>query len=322
MCIYKNMVFVLHKKCNASCAMCCFESNPESVERLDINRIRKYVIESKEISCITDVSFTGGEPFLEYRKLLDLCALAKDCGKRVRTITNGYWAASYNKALDRLSELKENGVVKLTVSHDNYHSKYVETECVNNVLKACNEIGLNCDVSLVKIKNEKIGDLIDKMAEDLNNIPVNIIPCLPVGGASKTFSLDDFDRKVTPGKTRCHYGSSFVVSYDGNIYPCCSQTIFDSVLNVGNFYDINLHSALYKLKNNSALYLLRNECMGDFVLWVKENTDIKIPSKVVNVCELCGLLFSPSNVIKTKKYIDERIGFLLSKRGVYGGSSF
>jgi MoaA/NifB/PqqE/SkfB family radical SAM enzyme len=318
MCIYKNMVFVLHKKCNASCSMCCFESNPKSIEHLDINRVREYIIESEKIPGITDVSFTGGEPFLEYRKLLDLCRLAKDCGKRVRTITNGYWATTYNKALSRLKELKESGVIKLTVSHDNYHKEYIKTECVNNILKACNEIGLSCEVSLVKIRNEKVGDLIDKMAGELNNIPLNIIPCLPVGGANRVFSSDDFDRQITPEKTRCHYGSSFVISYDGGIYPCCSQVIFNTILKIGEFHDISLGAALYKLKNNSALYLLRNESMNDFSLWVKENTDIKIPSKVVNVCELCGLLFSPGNVIKIKEYIDKRIDFLLLKGSVRG----
>lgn len=74
-------------------------------EKLRIESIKQNIDEAKEIEDITTISFTRGEPFLEYNELLDLVKYASKNGKRITTITNGFWIISYECGYSRLKEL-------------------------------------------------------------------------------------------------------------------------------------------------------------------------------------------------------------------------
>ena len=44
---YRTLAFAIHKKCTASCKHCCFECNPNSPEKLNVERVKEYINESK-----------------------------------------------------------------------------------------------------------------------------------------------------------------------------------------------------------------------------------------------------------------------------------
>ena len=312
---YTKLAFTLFRKCNASCSMCCFDSNPNCSEKLRIERIKQYIDEAKGIEYITTISFTGGEPFLEYYELLDLVKYASSSGKRVTTITNGFWATSYEFAYSRLKELQDAGLKHISVSHDSYHKEYIKSEYVANLLKAASQIGLPSTMACVKIKGEKIEDILDGLDNSLYATDLEIVPCLPAGGAKTTFNDCDYDRTLrtdTEG-LRCIYGGNLVVAYDGNIYPCCSQMVFETGLSIGNFEELSLHEVLKKVKNNALLYLLRNKELKIFTDYAKIELNMEIPEKIVNPCELCALLFSKINTPRFKEFVNIEINKLLNK---------
>lgn len=309
---YKTLGFSLHRKCNASCDMCCFECNPNSKEVLDYKRIKEYIAESKEIEDIKTISFTGGEPFLEYEKLYDLVSFSKECNKHTACITNAYWAKSYNTAYELLAQLKEVGLTKMNISHDAFHKQYVPTSFVKNALYALRDLGIPVTLGMIRLKDEDIGGTINDLGDALYSANLQVFPCYPSGGALNSFGFEQFDRTLKPQNMRCIYDGNMVVLYDGTIYPCCSQVIIETGLSIGNFNDISLKEALKKTKNNALLHFLRTKELDFFMEYAKENLDINIPSLITNPCEICGLLFKKENLEKFIPYVLEQIQPIMS----------
>lgn len=193
---YKTLAFTLFNTCNASCSMCCFECTPQSDDVLDISRVKEYIAESASIDEIKTISFTGGEPFLKYKSLVELVKYASYHSKRVTTISNGFWATSYDKAIKRLAELQASGLNHISISHDFYHKKYVKTEYVANLLRAASSLGVSSTLAMVKMKNQDIGAIVDELGNSLYATTLEILPCLPAGGARRNFSDDSFDRTI------------------------------------------------------------------------------------------------------------------------------
>lgn len=306
---YDVLAFTLTKKCTAHCKICCFGCSPNCMERLDLKRVREYIDMASTIDYIKTIAFTGGEPFLLYEDLIDLIQLASSSGKRVTTITNGYWANDYNDVLNKLDLLKRKGLNHLSLSYDHYHEKFVKVENIRNILKASMQIGLPTSLAIVKLKDEKVSEIINDLDDCLYATNLEIIPCLPVGSAKANFISDKFEKIYNSNsrKLRCTYNGMLVILYNGSILPCCSQAVIETGLRIGDFNEISLQEALFKVKNNKLLYAIRNSEMRCFYQFAKNVENIPLPDKVVNPCELCMNLFKPENVSRYRKMFDYEI---------------
>lgn len=314
--IYDTLGFTIHRACNAACSICCFSSSPACEEKLNVKRIKEYIDESKDIPEIKTIAFTGGEPFLNYDLLTDLICYAKKAGKKVNTVTNGFWAEDEEATYNRLSYLKKCGLDYLSLSHDSYHKKFVKTENIRNILRATTKLDIPTSLAIVKLKDEDVGKIIDEIGSEIYTASIKIGPCLPVGRAEKSFADDKFDRTIDSSKAKCFYGGNLVVCYDGTIYPCCSQVIVNTGLGIGNFEEISLKEAMSRLKNNALLYFLRNADMQFYAQYAKEKLGIKIPDKIVNPCELCEILFKKENIDSFYDYVMENIRAMKKRKAV------
>ena len=61
-----------------------------------------------------------------------------------RIITNAFWAKSKERAVAKLTELKEAGLTELTISCDDYHQAFVPLANVKRANEAAIEVGLPC----------------------------------------------------------------------------------------------------------------------------------------------------------------------------------
>lgn len=312
--IYETLGFTLHRKCNAACSICCFESGPNCMEKLDVKRIKEYINESKDIPDIKSIAFTGGEAFLEYETLVELIKQSHLAGKEVSIATNGFWANDYSETYKKLEYLKKCGLSFLSLSYDNYHSKFVDAQNIRNILSVCTKLDIPTSLAIVKLKNENVGNIIDELGDYIYTAAIKVGPCLPVGRAKKTFSKDEYVYSIDTCTARCAYGANMVVNYDGTIYPCCSQVIVNTGLGIGNFKDLSLREAISKLKNNALLYFLRNRDMTFFAEYAKKNLKIDVPDKIVNPCELCQLLFEPKNIHKYEEFVMNSIKELKNQK--------
>lgn len=251
--------------------------------------IENYIQQSAVIPVIQTISITGGEPFLDYKKVCTIARLVHASGKRLTVITNGYWANSMDIVMERLSQLKDYGLVRLSISHDNYHKQFIKTQNIKNILESAIKLSLPTSLAIVVRSQEKASAIIGELGDSLIATDIRIAPCLPVGGAKKIFEESDYIRKFDiKDKLACFYGKIMLIHYDGYIYPCCSQMIVSSGLRIGKAADMNLKDALFKLKNNKLLHTLRNSDLKIFLKALPESEQLKLPKEYVNACEFCG----------------------------------
>lgn len=288
---YNSLAVSLFRKCSASCSICCFESTPDKTERLEIEPLKKYILSSKQLSYIKEISFTGGEPFLEYSLLKDLVSFSKNIGKTCTCVTNAFWADNLNDTEECIMELKNSGLVKLTVSYDEFHSEFVKPQNIINVMKACKKIGLFLSLSI--IKSSKTHQIIDELDNDILDVPLSIHSPFYVGGAKKNniSSIQTRENK----QLKCPYNGSFTLVYDGNIWPCCSPSFVETAIELGNYHCGDVSESLRTIRKHGILHIIKRFGF-DFFNQEAKNLGFDVPEYVASPCELCALYFNKNNI--------------------------
>ncbi len=98
--------------------------------------------EAKRIGTVRSVYFEGGEAFLYYPVLLKGLRMARKAGLDVGIVTNGYWATSYEDALEWLRPLRPIGIMDLSISNDPYHYGAGEPNRAEIAQRAARDLGL------------------------------------------------------------------------------------------------------------------------------------------------------------------------------------
>lgn len=287
---YTTLGIVMHAECNAECDICSESCSPNRHERLDAERIKE-IIDSFGDTSINTVAFTGGEPFLYYDRLIDLVRYAKQKGFSPTVVTNGFWAISDEIVEERIRELVDSGLTKLNISYDNYHKKYIAQENINRIVKQCNRYHLPYLIAVVKLKMERIGDLVDAFPVENGLINLMIVPCEPAGRAKIKFEERSFVRNTPINGQSCPYNGIITIASDGRIYPCCAHQVFGSALSIGHYSNLDADQIFYRLKNNGLLYILRNYGL-DPLLEMNPSVKQELPEYVSSPCEICEKLFS------------------------------
>lgn len=88
------------------------------------------------------VSFSGGEPFLEYDSLRALISLSSENGLNTEIVSNGFWGETGKKAQEALKPLIESGLDVLNLSVDDFHCEYVPFEFLKNAYWAAVDLGV------------------------------------------------------------------------------------------------------------------------------------------------------------------------------------
>ncbi|HSW50613.1 MAG TPA: radical SAM protein, partial [Bryobacteraceae bacterium] len=117
-----TLTLFLSWKCNLRCAHCGFSCGPGRRERLPRETARRAIAEAASISGVRMIAFSGGEPFLFYREMLQHMEQAHSAGLSTGVVTNCYWATSRATAVSRLEEMAGLGLQEVIVSFDDYHA--------------------------------------------------------------------------------------------------------------------------------------------------------------------------------------------------------
>jgi len=118
----------LTAKCNATCTHCCVESSPRALANLDEEQVDSIVEDLIAHPDVREVGFTGGEPFLRRKRLLQLVRRVTDAGMTATCVTNGFWAITPKAAEKVFRELEEMRIHSLTISFDDFHAPFVTTQ--------------------------------------------------------------------------------------------------------------------------------------------------------------------------------------------------
>lgn len=274
-------------RCNASCSHCGSDSGPQKRSELSINLI-KSVIEQAGILygegwCL---ALSGGEVFIDTYKLNNYIKLAKKNGGFATAVTNGFWADSYERAANIISEIIDNGLKFLAVSTDNFHAPYVKYKNIKNIIKAATDLRLPIEIRVTSSHAFRLRDAV-KRTESSHPWFIRYVemPLVPYGRAtlinkSLLIMSDDTPKGTCPAP-------SLTINHDGNAMFCCNGGGYSSHLSLGNIKTSSLAEIQNKFDNHVLGNFLRN--CGPIALLdtIKSMHPSHIVDKYVDECHLC-----------------------------------
>ena len=115
-------------RCNARCSCCYLGCSPRAGGDMSIAaglELWRGLVEANPAGCRVHIG--GGEPFLRWPELIELCrqARAEGLGPLEAVETNAFWATDPAVIDDRLAQLDAAGMGRLDISCDPYHQQYV-----------------------------------------------------------------------------------------------------------------------------------------------------------------------------------------------------
>jgi len=129
--------------CNARCASCYLCCAPDRHEEMSVEQALEYWRSLVEAGGCR-VHLTGGEPFGDWERLIELCrrAKAEGLGPLEKVETNAFWATDAELVRQRLEALDGAGMKKLLISADPYHQEFVPIEKARLAARvACQVLG-------------------------------------------------------------------------------------------------------------------------------------------------------------------------------------
>jgi radical SAM protein with 4Fe4S-binding SPASM domain len=226
------------------------------------------------------VSFSGGEPFLEYALMKDLITLSSWNGLKTEVVTNGFWGNTSEEALGALKPLIDAGLDVLNLSVDDFHSEYVPFELMREAYWAAVELGLNIVLMVSTGKDSVItsGSLPGLLGDDRVQVagtrrvinPNAVIfetQFTPIGrGADLEYNPIQFS------EIRCNEILSDIgVAPNGDVMPCCGPLGTKTVL--GNI-------------NEEGLGVIMDRAGGD-QMYKRIREDLKIEGSYSSRCHAC-----------------------------------
>lgn len=248
-------------QCNAECRHCMFECNRELSEKMSRELAERIIRESDA----QWISFTGGEPFLEYESLLNLTHFAHNSGLKTEVVTNGYWAEDRETAKKVLTPLLDAGLDVLNLSVDDYHQEFVPLENVKNAYWAAVDLGLKIVLMVskgrdTKISKENFRELIgDDLIQDPEGSrlinPHSVIfetQFTPIGrGVGLEYEPQLFTN-LRCGEALRDIG----VMPNGDVLPCCGP--LGTKITLGNLNEEPLESILSRAENYPRITRIRD----------------------------------------------------------------
>jgi hypothetical protein len=134
---------LLTYRCNArceSCYLCCGPRRDGEMTVADAIEAWDGLVRASPHGC--RVHLSGGEPFLNWPLLIDVCRAAKREGLAPleKVETNAFWADSEEIVRDRARQLDEAGMETLAISADPYHQQFVPIERARLAAAAAREV--------------------------------------------------------------------------------------------------------------------------------------------------------------------------------------
>lgn len=142
-------VLLYTMRCNIACAHCSVNSGPGRRGHMELERARAYVDHLSAMPEIQFIDISGGEPMLHPEEILTLIRHIKACGKSVRLTTNGFWAATLQRAEETLRKLKDAGLDAVGLSLDKWHLEFLPAGIARNFVDAARATGFPPLVSCV-----------------------------------------------------------------------------------------------------------------------------------------------------------------------------
>lgn len=248
------------RTCPLACKDCITESSPNAKGRMRFDQARSYLPAIAKYA--RTVCFTGGEPFLHYRDILQLTREAKSLGLDVTIVSGAGWVRKEKLAQSRMQELATAGVSTICISWDKYHEEFSTANRAAMLARLAFEANLKVKVRSVI----PAGDPPDGVRVSFGEFPINFQSVLPIAlGRAASLPASHFLREEDPPRSVCGVVKSPNIDFDGTVYACCGPSLHSaktSTLVLGNANEEPLENIFARAVKNPILQVL--EILGSY----------------------------------------------------------
>jgi MoaA/NifB/PqqE/SkfB family radical SAM enzyme len=280
---WKSAGIVLTYRCNAACADCYVNSSPRKRALLPVEDLREYLRELKRLGVTgARIHFGGGEPFFHYAHLIECFEAARDAGMLPlgKLETNAFWCKNDELARERLTEIKNFGIVHLHVSTDVFHQEFIPIENARTAVRIAREVlgEERVRVGFREFLDDPIdvGALTEEEKTEAHRDDLKRHPWRIVGRAVKTLSHlverhpkeafvgDDCARKILKRRS-IHidpYGNVFPSTCSGIIIGNAKKQPLSEILET---FEVREHPLVKTLVEHGPVPLLEEAIQNGFV---------------------------------------------------------
>ena len=298
--VQKSVGINFDAKCNAACAHCCVSSSPRATANLDdemVDRILDDVLNNPDVR---EVGLTGGEPMIRRARTLAIMRRITASGRSVTCVTNGFWGITRRAADEVFRELEDAGLGSLTVSYDDFHAPYIKVDRIRNVLDASRESRIRVILNMCVSRTNMSDSLLDALGDSILGIQVTKFPAVPAGEGRNLPDSEFQRRPISSQMLRCP-GLEVIYHHDGKIYPCCSPSIFDTNMTLGEIGVESYEETVEKLRRNALIGIMQREGFQWFIDAIRQaapDAPAATVTEVVSACELCAIVFRDETSIE------------------------
>lgn len=315
-------------QCNIECRHCGPYCGPQDNTWMSVDEIKDLIRQAGELG-VESIVFTGGEPTLLKKNLVDILHYAHDeVGiASSRMVTNARFATTRKRARDLLSQWQDAGLRELNVSCGEYHQEFVSTEYVANAyLEAC-DLGYATVLLVGEFLSNGKGASTPEMLETAVGKKLqrkttmspysDFTHGLFVGevmgyGRGKTEVPREGIRyrELNEVRSVCEDVNKVITVHpNGNVTACCGIMVRDeSLLNIGNWREQSLESIVNNADRDIILNWIRSLGLRDMKKWLEsKDPKLGLRDRYQNMCDLCAeIQFNPRCQELLLKFAHER----------------
>ena len=279
---WRSAGILLTYRCNAACAHCYENSGPNKRAIMPSEHLRELLREFKKLGFTgRDLHFAGGEPFFDYKHLIDCFNVAKEEGMLPlgKLETNGFWCKSDKIARERMTEIKNFGIGTLLISCDPFHQEFVPIEAVKTAERIGNEVFdegvvvvaprdfLENPIEMMSLtedeKTEIFRGILDERPLRMIGRAANLLAHLVENFPKEDFASDHCGRKLL-------WKKSIHIDPHGNVFPsvcagiAIGNTMKTPLSKIHDDFEINDHPMVQKLVDKGPLPLMEEAIQAGF----------------------------------------------------------
>ena len=286
---YSCLGISISMACPLHCAHCITESGPDISKEMPTHEAVQYLRDAK--GAIDHVSITGGEPFLDVRRLEVVVREAKALGYVVSVMTSGFWAGDSEETFKILRRVKAHGLNMIGVSLDRFHLEYIDEQRCVHIAEAADRLGLPVAVRVIVSPNDNYGDHVKSLLTHTQaKVHVNFLVRL---GRAADFQEHFFKASRHPPRETCETVTAVDVVPGGEVYACCGPGQYmdrGNPLYLGNAQRETLHTILERGLQNPFMKVINTRGPRGLLMDLKENghgTMVPIRESYPDACQLC-----------------------------------
>lgn len=290
---FSHLAILLTENCNAHCKMCCDSRGIVRGKTLTERELDKILNDVKECKQITDIGITGGEPML-YPALIDrIMEFPFDRNVKISIKTNGFWGKNIED-VEKFIEKYKTKLSYISLSYEEFHMPFIDIQCLKNIIMVAKSYNISTDVVGCFLKDSMTpGDILNQLGESAYYTKFCYQPVIATG-SGKLFEENSYIKLLDSDNDvlRCVgcIEPNILINPRLEVYPCCSQVIENTILQMGNLNENSLKEIITDIKSNYVLNTVFTEGFTPFIKLLEDNK-IDYPHKLASPCEFCEFLF-------------------------------